>query len=289
MATYDFVGDVRLTPTERVIGQKIDQLVRRGHDLIHATKTIAEAIGRSVRTVQDALNKFAKLGLVARLWDYGLRSRRRYLLLWRPETERPPGLFHDDPGPAMNATGCVESAQDFAVTTGVPLEPPIGEPEGNTRGESVDVPTKTTAPQVTSSAGESVRAASPDDLSKAFASAKAIFGDGAEPKIRAAVKTYSLAWVVRALEFAAGVKLRDGKVGWGYMVVTLRSWLEEDGPPPAASELLFGEIPTDPIFEAARALPRKLTATERLMAEFQAEHDRLVAEQREEAGHVGAL
>jgi hypothetical protein len=230
MAAYCFATDLRLTATERLIGTWIDRSVARGRDLCHSAEAIGRRVGRSARTVQLALAKLVRLGLLERFNDYKrLRSRRGYRLAFRGE----PGLFPADPGPAVGAGTCAQSAQPPAPSPAVPPDPPMEVPEGKTRGEDVDVPppaaTTTTRPRVSRVGTGPDRGPLPPELAEAVREAEAHFGGPCAGKVRqAAALAREPEWVRRAVAAAR----RYGASSWGYVVSVLRDWAEGDGPPP---------------------------------------------------------
>lgn len=68
---------------------------------------IADALGMAVSTVRLKLRELELRGLVSIVKDYGLKTRRRVVLLWReqpqPQTDNEGAVSHDPPAPIVHA------------------------------------------------------------------------------------------------------------------------------------------------------------------------------------------
>lgn len=111
----------------------------------HSTKRLAAMAGVGVRAMQVRINRLIDVhGLVDRVLDYGLRTRRKIVLLFRSV-------------PAF----CAHAGPDFAPTASVPPDPPIEVPEGASKNVD-DVLTETAEPREPEPAGLS-SSSSPSD------------------------------------------------------------------------------------------------------------------------------
>ncbi len=102
----------RLTAADRETMRCLDQLAGRYLEIYHSTKTIANRLGVTIRAAQLRLQRLMSAGKVARVLDYGKRSRRRLLLLWKDSR-----TYVDSVGAEL----CAHSAQDSAPTDPPPL------------------------------------------------------------------------------------------------------------------------------------------------------------------------
>lgn len=97
----------RLTATDRETMRCLDRLAGRYLEIYHSTKTIANRLGVTIRAAQLRLQRLMSAGKLARVLDYGKRSRRRLLLLWKDSR-----TYVDSVG----AEPCADSAQHSAPT-----------------------------------------------------------------------------------------------------------------------------------------------------------------------------
>jgi len=200
--------------------------------ICHAAATLARSFGCSVRYVQRALKFFVGLGVLKRVVDYGLRTRRRFFVVDSPAAMPlfPAVRESSSPPPKTNFLGaleCAESAHSSALTIELPPHPPI-EVSGETidcgGGQGPEPP----PPEVCSldpteehlgALVEQVRQVLPEHPAPA-------------PWIRSLVGRFTVAWVQAALRRAAERRTAGAAIGTGYIVGTLAGFADEGGPPP---------------------------------------------------------
>lgn len=245
-----YLSDPRLSAADVRVLAVLDELGRVregvGHNVTQATRTIANRIGRKVRAVQVVLARLIDLGYVARVLDYGLRTRRRLVLLFKGP----------DRGPDLGAIPCADAGPEIAPTRSPLLEIPGGERrsllsssggEGGAEKSPEQHRTTTTTENLDSLKGErgndgmaeATRRATPEEVREAVAKASALFaGDpGVGRKVKAAAKAYGgLSRVRLALAWAECRKARS----WAYCLTALRSWQVEG----AQADLPAGAVAT---------------------------------------------
>lgn len=176
--------------------------------ICQASETLSRIFGCSRRYVERTLKFFQDLGVLRRVVDYGLRTRRR-LFVVAPSGESPlpaPTEASLAPPPETNFLGALECAQPAhwsAPTDGLPPDPPI-EVSGDTRTGSCCGEDLSTVASPTPAAGEgqqpdpgslsgepvkteeatapsiptSERKATPEQIEATVAEAEALFGPG---------------------------------------------------------------------------------------------------------------
>lgn len=222
-----------LTPSELLILDLIDQDTAKGHRVfMRSIRWVADQVGRSLRTVQLAYQHFAQIGLVKRLDRAEVAAKLPFKVRCRSPLEL---LYRCSPETAKRAKSAPAQGEFFAPSEAIPPDPPIEEPEGFEEKKSDVVPTAGPEPGTTtidpvpspSPKTEPIRTPPAAEVAPVVQRAEAHFGPGQEGRVRAAVREFTLEWTRRAVE--AAVKARA--TSWGYVLVTLRSWREEGGPP----------------------------------------------------------
>jgi DNA-binding Lrp family transcriptional regulator len=100
-----------LSTTARDVAEVLNTAPSKYGECWLSTERIAELIGKSVATVLKKLRELELKGLIARVVDYGLKTRRRIVLLWREQPNPEPveetmshaGEPTDAPGVAPHA------------------------------------------------------------------------------------------------------------------------------------------------------------------------------------------
>jgi hypothetical protein len=76
-------GSMRFTRLDRECMRVLERAAK-GHDEVWAaTSAVANKLGLTVRAAQLRIQRLERLGLVERVWDFALNTRRRLVLLWR--------------------------------------------------------------------------------------------------------------------------------------------------------------------------------------------------------------
>lgn len=220
---------------------RVWQWLTRHHDprrgICQATKTIAAKFGVSVRYVQVTLRRFRDLGVLDRVFDYGLRTRRRLLLKTPPATN------------SLGALQCAHSAHSSAPTNDSPPDPLLcvsGDEleEGIGGGGIPDAPCDpepvafSPPPPVSDSpslepektASEPAQAppkATPEQVESLVELAREVFPAQPRQWVTGLARRWSLRWVRAAL---ARAKAKGG-VRTGYVIRTLEGFAAEGGPP----------------------------------------------------------
>lgn len=108
---------ITLNATDHETYALLQRLAGPHGEVRHATRTIAAKLRITIRAAQLRLSRIIGLGLLRRVWDFTLRSRRRLVLVTPPEA---PDERNSDP------PNCAHEQPDFALTTIPPLDPPVG-------------------------------------------------------------------------------------------------------------------------------------------------------------------
>lgn len=141
------------TATDRETLDLLKRVAGAHTEVWHSTKRLAAMAGVGVRAMQVRLNRLADVhGLVGRVYDYGLRTRRRLVLLFSAR-------------PAF----CAHEPADFAPTTAVPPHPPIEVPEGDKKDDD-DLLTEAAGPREPEPAGSSSSSADTRPIGERLAS-----------------------------------------------------------------------------------------------------------------------
>ncbi len=198
-----------------------------------SNETLASALGCCERTLRHALDQLEHSGLILRIRDYSLKSRRRIKLLWKECRDLFSSSVAADTSPDLEA--------HFAASSEVPPHPPIEVPEGSSEKESdvepqptaLETPLPSCPPQKPQQ--EERRKATPAEVDAAAVKAAPILRvdtPTARARVVALAKRWGLSWVVAALERAevkaAQEPLRNPS---GYVVRTLEGFQAEGGPP----------------------------------------------------------
>lgn len=227
-----------LDSTSRFVATVIDRLTRVGHDCWLSTKTIAELIGKELRTAQVALQRLSETGFVRVLRDRTKNSGQVIELLWRRGR--------------ASAVGCAEQAQWAAPRVDPPYNPPVevSEDKLSIVVESARETTTTTesVPIQGSKSDERAIEASPA-VREATDSAVALFGASVKADVAIACRRYGTDWVVRAI----GDAKRYGARHWGYVDRCLRNWRERGGPPEDKATIPMVESVEDMASQMAKA------------------------------------
>lgn len=95
----------RFSAADRELKAVLGRLAGRHSEVWHSTETIAAKLGVTIRAAQVRIQRFIEAGLLERVYDYALTTRRRLRLLWR-------GIALESV--AVGAKVCADSAQEFA-------------------------------------------------------------------------------------------------------------------------------------------------------------------------------
>lgn len=252
-----------LSSTAKLLAAILNRTRREHTECWLSTRSLAERIGRSLRTVQLALAELARAALVRVVRSYELQSRRRIVLLWRVEGAVTPSPT-PPPTPSrphfLGARNCAHSAQSIAPSPGVPPDPPIEEPEGTVLREiesSGSAGVETSSPDCppgspvvseppphrmrektpqTPSLPAGSRRATPDEIRGLEAKAERILGAGwwSRRFARTRARQYRLLWVNHALDRTADAIERRTLKGKPvcYCEAVLRRIAEDGGLPP---------------------------------------------------------
>lgn len=292
-------------PRLSVFQRQILDLIRAKSHLkqgvCQATKTLAERFGVSVRYVQAAIKRLRELGLIDRVWDYGLRTRRR---LYATGSQAPSAAPEQPPetppeAPPMNALLCAESTNGSALTGGFP---PIRalkreERELNDDDPKVEIPPAPLPPSMPPDPSSSFdprkpksepepdrRKATPEEVAQVVGLAARIFPEvlhieaqvkAEARRCRSASDEGGLGWVEAALRGAQHARARS----FGYVVRTLDRWRTQGyatptvpppprgdsaapGTPRPAKEIQFTTAPPDFVEHMRRAREKRREAQE---------------------------
>ncbi len=121
--------NLTIMPDDRATMRLLERLAGVHAEVWHSTKTIAAKLGIEVRSAQLRLRRLIDLGLLKRVRDYSVKTRRRLAILWRDDS----GLTS-----IRERNDCAESAQCAALRNDLPPHPPIEEPEGKDVEERTD-------------------------------------------------------------------------------------------------------------------------------------------------------
>jgi hypothetical protein len=248
----DFLLDTRLSDAAARLAEVMNRRVRRCYtDCLYSAETFAKLLGWSVRKVRDAVNELIGLGLVERITDYGLRTRRRLRLRWRvfAETMAEPAAEDIAPNASTKNEVGFEWQQEFAVMSAVPPDPPIKVSEDILEGgRTDDPPAGEPAPPAEEVESSSLAADAlppeegeppPEVIAALVEVAAPILGNGPETvgRVKTLARKFAPSWVRKALGIAARKATRE-PITWGYPIRVLEGFQREGGPPaevPAAS------------------------------------------------------
>lgn len=230
--------DAKLTQFQRRVLEFIERNSHKPQGICQATRTLADRFGVSVSYVQKTLKRLRDLGLISRVWDYALRTRRRFFL-------------GDPPTPLLNGPESAQSTDQSPFTDDIPPDPPIEDSGEKLQGESASgdegSPTSLSPSEPNMS---EIRKATPDEVRAVVEKATPVLRldpETTRAKITAWAKRWRLSWVIsaleRAAEKAASETLRNPS---GYVVRTLESFAVEGGPtvaePPPPAESILDRI-----------------------------------------------
>ena len=201
--------------------------------ICHAAATLARSFGCSIRYVQRALKHFVQVGILRRVVDYGLRTRRRFFVV---DSAAAMPLFpaapeSSAPAAATNFLGALECA-DSAHSSALTSAPPPPDPPIEVSGETTDYgggpgaeppPLLVCAPEPTEErlialADEARQAIPEHPLPAAW--------------IKSLVDRFGFGWVQAAMRRAQKRRRTGATVGTGYVIATLNGFALEGGPPP---------------------------------------------------------
>ncbi|MDR3639046.1 MAG: helix-turn-helix domain-containing protein [Isosphaeraceae bacterium] len=198
-----------------------------------ATKTLATKFGVSISYIQKTLKRLRELGLISRVWDYALRTRRRFFLGEPPE----PPLFADQTDvepPAVNGLLSVQSTDSCPSRNELPPDPPIEVPGGEFKGEAIGDGPTSPSPTPSISTATETRKATPQEIREAISKAAPVLRvdeASARKRIVALARQWGLSWVVAAIDRAAEKQATEPlRNPVGYVVRTLEGFAAEGGP-----------------------------------------------------------
>ncbi len=215
----------KLSVFERQILEFVESKRHLAQGVCLATKTLAARFGVTIRYVQKALKRLRELGLVAREWDYNLRTRRRFYL--------------------GSGQPLLVNEQEFVQSTnlGAPTDdsPPISALE-RAKKESGDGGTEDTPPPPFVQPSDPKHEGSgPSAEAVREVVARVIKATRPDPTFPARVAGIARKWghaclvaaVARLEEKAKAEMIREPM---GYLVNTIKGFVEQGGPPPVLTE-----------------------------------------------------
>lgn len=223
----DWLTRTDLEPKMRQVCEYLDRAPRKCREAWWSAERIARDLGEgfSVATVRVILRKLTLRGLIAVVVDYGLRTRRAIVLLWRKAAE--PVVGHAPTSDVMKYE--VTQAADPAAIAQAHAEGAMRDDLRRVRRE--DVPTAApaavaeAAPPVPSRGGDAeARKATPEEVGELMEAAAKVEGSTPD-KARTLARLCTLTVVLAAARRAAAKGM-----GWGWVVQTAKAWRAEGVP-----------------------------------------------------------
>lgn len=196
--------DLRLLPPyARLLFQVLPRLAKGHDDCLCGNKRLAEEVGCCESTIRNCLAALQNAGLIEIVRDYGLRTRRRIVLLWRKASERFPSMVINKFGHSTNTFSTACASPPIRVS-----EEDLKEREGEAAAAaSIEKP----KPKPTPSPAAKPAAPVPDpELVAKAAKVFRIDLTDAERIIRREAKRAEAAWIAHAIDTTGAV---DGKKG----------------------------------------------------------------------------
>jgi hypothetical protein len=232
------IPGVKLTQFQARVWEWLRRKAHLPQGICHAARTMAAHFDCSKRYVERTLKFFRDLGVLERVSDYSLRTRRR-LRLKAPTTTN-----------SFVAPQCAHETPSSAPTDGPPLDPPMcvsgereeegigggGEPDTPCDPEPAAIPSPpppldsispSREPETASEPARAEGKATPEQVEALVATAKEVFPEQPRQWVTGLARRWSLRWVRAALARAKA----KGQVRTGYVIRTLEGFAAEGGPP----------------------------------------------------------
>lgn len=207
----DWLTRTDLEPKMRQVCEYLDRAPRKCREAWWSAERIARDLGEgfSVATVRVILRKLTLRGLIAVVVDYGLRTRRAIVLLWRKAAEPAP---HPEPAP-QEAPQMETVRDDLRRVRREDVQP------------AAPAAVAEAAPPVPSRGGDAeARKATPEEVGELMEAAAKVEGSTPE-KARTLARLCTLTVVLAAARRAAAKGM-----GWGWVVQTAKAWRAEGVP-----------------------------------------------------------
>jgi hypothetical protein len=239
MTTFPIQG-LKLTQFQLRVWEWLQSRSHLSQGICQAAETLARSFGCSRRYVERTLKFFLELGVLRRVTDYGLRTRRRFFVVGTAAESPLFPIYQGDverqidvPVPlpvqtnSLGALQCAQSAHSSALTDDPPPDPSIevsGEISNmGVGGEATPPPPEVCAPD----SEEEQIAALADQVRHVIPEHTPTAG-----WVRNLVARFSLPWVQAAIRRAQDRRAAGADIRTGYVIATLKGFREEGSPPP---------------------------------------------------------
>jgi hypothetical protein len=229
----DWLTRTDLEPKMRQVCEYLDRATRKCREAWWSAERIARDLGEgfSVATVRVILRKLTLRGLIAVVVDYGLKTRRAIVLLWRKAAE--PVVGHAPTSDVMKYE--VTQAADPAAIAQAHAEGAMRDDLRRVRRE--DVPANAApaaaaeaAPPVPSRGGDAeARKATPEEKAELISEALKVKG-ATRPKVWLLATNVGISVLLPCVRWAAA----KGK-GWRWVEAVAPAWKQEGVPEDAMS------------------------------------------------------